>query len=45
MIVCIDTNVVLGMFGRAGPWVALRQALMQGDLLWAVTTEILLEYD
>ncbi len=45
MTVCIDTNVVLGMFGQAGPWVALRQALIQGELVWAVTTDILLEYE
>ncbi len=45
MTVCIDTNVVLGMFGRNGPWLPVRQALIDGRLIWAVTTEILLEYD
>jgi putative PIN family toxin of toxin-antitoxin system len=45
MTVCIDTNVVLGMFGRNGPWLPIRQALIEGRLIWAVTTEILLEYD
>ena len=45
MTVCIDTNVVLGMFGRAGPWLALRKALISGQLVWAVTTDILLEYE
>jgi putative PIN family toxin of toxin-antitoxin system len=45
MTVCIDTNVVLGMFGRAGPWLEMRQALFQNRLTWAVTTEILLEYE
>ncbi|OYV03881.1 MAG: putative toxin-antitoxin system toxin component, PIN family [Verrucomicrobiales bacterium VVV1] len=45
MTVCIDTNVVLGMFGRKGPWRPIRQALIEGRLVWAVTTEILLEYE
>ena len=45
MTVCIDTNVVLGMFGRAGPWVALKDGLIRGELVWAVSTEILLEYE
>jgi uncharacterized protein len=44
MTVCIDTNVVLGMFGRNGPWLPIRQALIESRLIWAVTTEILLEY-
>lgn len=45
MTVCIDTNVVLGMFGRNGPWLPIRQALMDRRLIWAITTEILLEYE
>lgn len=45
MTVCIDTNVVLGMFGRNGPWLPIRKALIDGRLFWAVTTEILLEYE
>ena len=45
MTVCIDTNVVLGMFGRNGPWLPIRQALVDRRLIWAVTTEILLEYE
>jgi predicted nucleic acid-binding protein len=45
MTVCIDTNVVLGMFGRNSPWVPIRQALMDRRLIWALTTEILLEYE
>jgi hypothetical protein len=39
---CIDTNVVLGMFGRHGPCLPIRQALIDGRLVWAITTEILL---
>jgi uncharacterized protein len=45
MMVCIDTHVVLGMFGRNGPWLAIRKALLDKRLTWAVTTEILLEYE
>ena len=45
MIVCIDTNVVLGMFGRGAPWLVLRQALFSGRFRWAISTEILLEYE
>ena len=45
MIACIDTNVVLGMFGRNGPWLPIRQALLGNRLIWAVSTEILLEYE
>ena len=45
MTVCIDTNVVLGMFGRNGPWQVIRQSLIDCRLIGAVTTEILLEYE
>jgi predicted nucleic acid-binding protein len=45
MTVCIDTHVVLGMFGRNGPWLPIRQALVDRRLIWAVTTDILLEYE
>ena len=45
MTVCIDTNVVVGMFGHNGPWRPIRQSLIDCRLIWAVTTEILLEYE
>ncbi len=45
MIVCIDTNVVLGMFGRAAPLLRLRQALFAGQFVWALSSEIMLEYE
>ena len=45
MIVCIDTNVVLGMFGRNGPFLTIRQAILESRLIWAVSNEILLEYE
>lgn len=45
MIVCIDTNAVLGMFGRSAPYLRIRHALLSGRFTWAVSTEILLEYE
>ena len=45
MIVCIDTNAVLGMFGRAAPLLPLRHALLAGKFKWALSNEILLEYE
>ena len=43
--VCIDTNVVLGMFGRAAPFLPLREGLLAGGFVWALSTEILLKYE
>lgn len=45
MTVCIDTNVLPGMFGRAAPFLALRRGLLAGRFAWALSTEILLEYE
>ena len=45
MIACIDTNVLPGMFGRAAPLLPLRRALLAGRLDWALSTEIMLEYE
>lgn len=45
MTVCIDTNVVMGMFGSAAPWLRIRQAVLAGEIIWAVSNEILLEYE
>ena len=45
MIVCIDTNVLPGMFGRAAPLLPLRRGLLAGRFTWALSTEILLEYE
>ncbi len=45
MTVCIDTNVLVGMFGREAPWLPLRQALFDRRILWALSNEILLEYE
>ena len=45
MTVCIDTNVLPGMFGRAAPWLPLRRGLLARRFTWALSTEILLEYE
>lgn len=45
MIVCIDTNVVLGMFTLSHAHHAILRAWQRGGFIWCVTTEILLEYD
>jgi uncharacterized protein len=45
MTVCIDTNVVLGMFAAGHPYRPIHDAWLAGRLEWAVSTEILLEYE
>ena len=45
MIVVIDTNVVLSMFKRGHPNRPIFDAWAAGGLRWAVSTEILLEYE
>lgn len=45
MIVCIDTNVFPGMFGRFAPLLPLRHALLAGRFDRALSTEIMLEYE
>lgn len=45
MIVCVDTNVFIGSFGRRARWRAIADALVDGVLELAVTTSILLEYE
>ena len=45
MIVCIDTNVLPGMFGRAETLLPLRRGLLARRFTWALSTEILLEYE
>lgn len=44
MVVCIDTNAVLGMFGRTAPLLALRHGLLAGKFRWALSNEVFLEY-
>ena len=45
MRVCIDTNVLIQLFGRARPLGQIADALQQGTLQLAVSNEILLEYE
>ncbi len=45
MTVCLDTNVLPGMFGRAAPLLPLRSGLLARRFTWALSTEILLEYE
>lgn len=45
MTVVVDTNVVLAMFGWASHLAPLREALLQGDFLVAVSTPVMLEYE
>lgn len=44
MRVCIDTNVMVRLFGSASPFRPIQAALVDGRLQLAVSTEILLEY-
>ena len=45
MTVCIDTNVVLGMFTASHAYRPIFEEWFCGRLQWAVSTEILLEYE
>lgn len=45
MLVVIDTNVLLRLFGRRALYRELRDALLHGELSWVVSTEILLEFE
>jgi putative PIN family toxin of toxin-antitoxin system len=44
MIVCLDTSLVLQIFGQKQPFYPILRALLDGRLTLAVSTEILLEY-
>ena len=45
MTVVIDTNVTLGMFGALHPHHGIFMAFAANRFAWAVSTEILLEYE
>jgi len=45
MIVVIDTNVALTLFRRSHPNRPILDAWVEGRLHWAISTEILLEYE
>ena len=45
MIVVLDTNALIQIFGHASPLAPIREALLRGGLHLAVSTPILLEYE
>jgi len=45
MIVVLDTNALIQIFGQASPGTPIREALRQGHLELAISTPILLEYE
>ena len=45
MTVCLDTGVFLQIFGRKQPFYPILRALLDGRIMLAVSTEILLEYE
>ncbi|MGD0812625.1 MAG: putative toxin-antitoxin system toxin component, PIN family [Verrucomicrobiota bacterium] len=45
MTVCLDTSVFLQMFGHKQPFHRILRGLLDGRLILAVSTEILLEYE
>jgi putative PIN family toxin of toxin-antitoxin system len=45
MTVVVDTNVLVQLLGRNSPLPALRRALEQGRVEWAVSTPVMMEYE
>ena len=45
MIVVLDTNALLQIFGARSPFTRLQQAILDGRVTLAVSTPILLEYE
>jgi putative PIN family toxin of toxin-antitoxin system len=45
MTVCLDTNIFLQIFGRKQPYHQILRALLDGRFTFAVSNEILLEYE
>jgi putative PIN family toxin of toxin-antitoxin system len=45
VIVVLDTNALIQIFGRTSPLAPIREALRRGRLELAVSTSILLEYE
>ena len=45
MKVVIDTNCLLASFSKKSPYRWLFDAILQGDIILAFTTDILLEYE
>jgi putative PIN family toxin of toxin-antitoxin system len=45
MIVCLDTNTVVQALAEGHPFHPILDAWVAGQLTWAVSTEVLLEYE
>ncbi len=45
MTVVLDTNALVQLFGQASPLAPLKRALLDGRLVLAVSTPVLLEYE
>lgn len=45
MKVCIDTNVLMSMLSHTHPWKKLLTAWMQNQFEWALSNEVLSEYE
>ena len=45
MIVCIDTNALLPLLSLSHRWGVILDAWIDGRFAWAVSTEILAEYE
>ena len=45
MIVVVDTNALIQVFGTRSPFIRLQQAILDGQVTLAVSTPILLEYE
>jgi predicted nucleic acid-binding protein len=45
MIVCLDTNTLVQALAEGNPFHRILDAWVAGDLTWAFSTEVLLEYE
>ena len=45
MIVCLDTNALVQALAAGHPYHCILDAWIDGDISWAVSTEVLLEYE
>ena len=45
MIVCLDTNTVVQALAERHPFHAILDSWVAGQMTWAVSTEVLLEYE
>ncbi len=45
MIICLDTNTVVQALAEAHPFHPILDTWIAGQIIWAVSTEVLLEYE